>query len=368
MPLSNNILSRFPKLSDAEMRRLLEPPTGPVRVLLDTDTANEIDDQFALAWLLLSQDQIKLEGVCAEPFSFKHHQAPLLQAHQVISSGGTYEALPEELRGYTSWLQGLASVGKDPNEVLFVDAAEGMELSYAEILQVYDKLGMDADGMAFRGSDRYLTSLDEPIHSPSAEHIIECALRKEDEPLYVVAIGCITNIISAMLLEPEIIKNMVVVWTSSYPSTCNLSNLPSLNMIQDMVASRFLFDCGVPHVYLPGFHVGAQLTLSLPEMEQWVRGKGAIGDYLYWLYTHNPIHEQRGVADHFGRAWVIWDIINIAWLLNPDWVPSQIVPSPILQEDTYWDRSVSGRHLMREAYGVDRNAIFRDFFTKLENQ
>jgi purine nucleosidase len=72
--------------------------------------------------------------------------------------------------------------------------------------------------------------------------------------------------------------------------------------------------------------------------------------------------------DHFGRSWVIWVVINIAWLLNPQWVPSELVPTAILTVDKRWDRSQAGRHLMREAYGVDRDAIFRDFFTKLERK
>lgn len=65
-----------------------------------------------------------------------------------------------------------------------------------------------------------------------------------------------------------------------------------------------------------------------------------------------------------GRTWVIWDLINIAWLLNPDWVPSQLVRAPILSADLYWKHD-PGRHLLREAYGVDRDAIYRDFFDKL---
>ena len=367
MPQSTDIIARMPKLSEDEMRAMLTPPAGPVRIVLDTDTANEIDDQFALAWTLLSPDKLKLEGVYAEPFSFQHHQAPLLRAHDIVSApGGSYEQLPADLASYGSWLRGLASAGTDPRDVRFVDPAEGMELSYQEILTVFDKLGANPDGLVFRGSDHYLPALAEPLRTPAAEHLIERARNDGDEPLYVVAIGCITNVISAILLEPEIIKHIVVIWTSAYPSTSTQPNAASLNLVQDVESSRFLFDCGVPHVYLPGFHIGAQLRLSLPEMEAWVRGKGAMGDYLYWLYTHNPIYEQRGITGHFARSWVIWDIINIAWLLNPDWVPSELLTSPILGADTVWQHNIPGRHQMREAYAVDRDAIFHDLFTKLD--
>jgi purine nucleosidase len=33
-----------------------------------------------------------------------------------------------------------------------------------------------------------------------------------DNPLYIVSTGCITNVASAILIEPQIIKNIVVVW------------------------------------------------------------------------------------------------------------------------------------------------------------
>ncbi len=348
------------------MRRLLTPPDGPIRVILDTDTANEIDDQFALAWTLLSPERIALEGVTAEPYSFQHHRPELLQSHAILQAGGPRNADEAALVAqYRGWVEGLTGLGKDPAELAFVPPDEGMERSYEEILRVYEKLAMDPGERVFRGAPGYLTSLDAPIRSAAAEFIVERALAAADAPLYVCAIGCVTNVASALLLEPKIIDNMVVLWTSAYPSQCRHNNAPSLNLVQDRLASQLLFDCGVAHVYLPGYHVGAQLRISLPEMEAWVRGKGAIGDYLHHLFTHNPIHEQRGVTDIAQRTWVIWDIINIAWLLNPAWVPSDIVPSPVLDDDLFW-RHPPGRHLMREAYDVNRDAIFRDFYRCLE--
>ena len=93
--------------------------------------------------------------------------------------------------------------------------------------------------------------------------------RPNGAPLYVAALGCVTNIASALLLAaPEIARRIVVVWTSGYPSHAqHLINF-SLNLEQDLSASRVLLGSGVPLVYLPGFHVGAQLRLSLPEMQR----------------------------------------------------------------------------------------------------
>ncbi|MEM7441919.1 MAG: nucleoside hydrolase [Pseudomonadota bacterium] len=366
MAIPRQITDRFKRLSDDHMRRLLEPPTGPVRMILDTDTANEIDDQFALAWALLSPDQIEIEGVTAEPYSFQHLQAPMLRAHEIIKAGGPKTAEEEAIvDGFRGWVEGLTGQGRDPRDVVFVPPDEGEQRSYDEILRVYDKLNIDPAGKVFHGSSGYLTSLDEPLRTPSAEFIIERALAASDRPLYVSAIGCVTNIASALLMAPEIIDNMVVLWTSGFPSRSHRTNEPSLNLVQDKLASQLLFECGVAHVYLPGYHIGAQLTISLPEMEKWLRGKGAIGDYLYHLYMNNPIHDQRGITGIEWRTWVIWDIINIAWLLNPAWVPTDLLPSPVLDDDLYW-RHPEGRHWMREAYDINRDAIFHDFYMKLE--
>jgi len=348
------------------MRQKLAPPSGPVRLVIDTDAKNEIDDQFALAWALLSQDRLELEGIYAAPFSFAHHREELLRAHDLLSSKAPIAEEDRALvKQYASWVEGLNGVGTDPRDVPFPGPTEGMESSYEEILVVFEKLGLDPKDLVLRGSPGYLTSLDAPIQSPATAHLIERALAQDDRPLYVAAIGCITNVASAILLEPSIVERIVVLWTSAYPSWSHLPNASSLNLVQDKLAAKFLFDCGVPHVYLPGYYIGEQLKISLPEMERWVKGKGAIGNYLYWLYTHNPIYAQRGISGHFGRTWVVWDLINIAWLLNPAWVPSELVPSPVLSDDTTWQRQ-AGRHLMREAHGIDRDAIFRDLLDKLE--
>ncbi len=362
--MTQSFLGKFPRLSKEERDRLLTPPQGKIRLVIDTDAHNEIDDQFALTWALLSREVFDIEGIYAVPYSFSNHQKPMLQAYELMKMGREDE-LSGELVKYTGWVKNFLNARIDPYQLPFVSPQEGMELSYQEILRVCQKLNQDINGKVFRGSKEYLTAYDKPVHSPASEHLINRALASNQTPLYIAAIGCLPNIASAILIEPEIIKRIVVIWTSGYPSFFNLSNSPSFNLVQDVLASQLLFECGVPLVYLPGFNVGAQLSISLPEMEAWVKGKGAIGDYLFDLYLNNPIRAQRGITDHFGRSWVIWDLINFAWLLHADWVPSQLVPTPKLGDDLSWHRDPN-RHLMREAFEVDRDAIFRDFFMKLD--
>ena len=369
-------LRQFPKLSRAQYERLLRPPAGRIHCVIDTDTRNEIDDQFALAWALLSQDKLDIAGIYAAPYSFRRRWEKLRAAARVQKNPG--DASEEDaalLAEHRTQLARLEQIGIDvhdrdaidPQGVTMVEPGRGMELSYEEILLVAEKMGIDCADKVFRGSDRYLASYDEPVTSAAATHLIETARAASAEsPLYVLAIGAVTNVASALLLAPEISERIVVVWTAGYPTTITNITQPSFNMEQDMLSSQLLFDSGVPLVYLPGFHVGVQLGLSLPEMEAWVRGRGQIGDYLHWLYTNNPHFPLNGITDHFARSWIIWDLINFAWLIEPDWVPTRLIDAPYLSDDTRWYRQAAPRHVIREALDINRDAIYRDFFNKLE--
>ena len=322
----------FPPLDLALRLARLQPPAGRVPVIIDTDTANEIDDQFALAWAALAPERIELLAVLAEPFSFGHRRA----------------ALGREL--------------KDPAP--FNPPGVGMARSHAEALRILALLPGCAGIPVLRGSAGYLASADRPHDSEAARHLVACAMAQSDDaPLVVLALGCVTNIASALLMEPRLVQRLVVVWTSGWPSHAPHVNA-SLNLEQDVHATRVLLDSGVPLVYLPGFHVGAQLRLSLPEVERWVKGQGAIGDALHHLFTHNPLWELQGIDSFFAHSWVMWDLICVAWLLNADWVPSTVVPTPRLGNDLRWVHDPQ-RPLMREGHGVRRDAIFVDFLGRL---
>ena len=371
-------LERFPRLSREEYEWMLREPGGAVRCVIDTDTRNEIDDQFALAWALLSRDRLDIEGIYAAPYSFLKRVAELRRADRIRqnpdAAGTEDQAL---LKRHDAHLERLRQCGidvhddrqLDPQGVTLVSPALGMELSYQEILRVCEMMDAGFADRVYRGSAGYLESCDVPIQSEAVEHLIETAKTASmDAPLHVAVIGAPTNIASALLLAPEIIRNIVVSWTAGYPTLVTGIRQPSFNMEQCILSSQLLFDSGVPLVYLPGFHIGAQLRLSLPEIERWVKGRGAIGDYLHWLFCHNPHYPLQGIDDDFARSWVIWDLINFAWLINPAWVPSLMRDAPALADDCRWLRRDVPRHPIREGLDIQRDAVFRDFLGKLARQ
>ena len=71
-----NAAPKWNRVSDAEMVRRLEKPAGKIHVVLDTDTYNEIDDQFALSYMVRSDEKLEVKAIYAAPFSNHHSTGP----------------------------------------------------------------------------------------------------------------------------------------------------------------------------------------------------------------------------------------------------------------------------------------------------
>lgn len=291
----------------------LSVPKGAIDVVLDTDAYNEIDDQFAIAYLLRSKEKLNTKAIYAAPF------------HNAKSSG----------------------------------PLDGMEKSYAEILKLQALLGENI--VTFKGSGEYLPDEQTPVVSPAALDLAERVKAYSPEnPLYVVAIGAITNIASAILLNPQVAENTVVVWLGGH--ALHFSDTAEFNMVQDIAAARVVMNSGVPFVQLPCIGVVSSFTISKPELEYWFSGKNGIADYL----AENTIKEADSYAS--GKPWtrVIWDITAVAWLLNDDdkFMKSRILPMSVPTYDSQYVECTDG-NFMRYVYIIDRDRLFEDVINKI---
>ena len=294
--------------------RMLEKPNGPIDMVLDTDAYNEIDDQFAIAYTLRCPERLHLHALYAAPF------------HNARSES----------------------------------AEDGMEKSYNEILKLL-RLA-NADVPTFRGSPVYLPDETTPVASPAAADLAERAAQYSPEhPLYVVAIGAITNVASAILYNPEIIDRIVIVWLGghdkSWPDT------KEFNLWQDVAAARVVFGCGAPVVQLPCMGVVSAFYTTQPELEFWLRGKNALCDYL----IDHTVEEAESYAA--GRVWsrVIWDVTAVGWLLNDGdrFMSSVLEPAPIPEFDGYYAYTTRNRPTIRRVTHINRDALFGELFRVL---
>lgn len=302
--------------NDATLRRLLEPPTGKIQAVIDTDTYNEIDDQYAVLYALLSPNRINVEAIYAAPYLNARSTSP----------------------------------------------ADGMEKSYQEILRLLKFLGRDSTGIVHRGSESFLTAPNKPVESAAMRDLIAKALAPRTGPLYVLTLGCPANVSSAILAEPKIKDKIVVVWLGG--TTHDWPSAREFNLFQDLHASRVLFDSGVPLMQIPTKNVSEHLRTTLPEAEFWLKGKSRLCDYLYEQFVDYYRSHTKGKPQPYPWSKVIWDISTVAWVLDPSWIPSTLVPSPLLTDDFRWQKQPN-RHTIRVATNALRDPVFYDLFTKL---
>ena len=310
----------FPQPDYAEMTARLRRPAGKVDVILDTDAYNEIDDQFALAYLVRSEESVNMKAITAAPF----YRDPSIGVCR----------------------------SKDP--------ADGMELSYHEIIKVLKLAGReDLCCKVYRGSTCYLPGETTPVSSEAVDKILEISRDySETNPLYIVALGASTNVASALLTDPTLIKRCVVVWLAGHAHHWN--DCSDFNVAQDMYAARILFGCGVPLVQFPMFGVVAEFRFSKPELEYWFRDKNDLCNYLIDnTYEYNKLK-----YNYEGWSKPLWDLATACWVVQGDFVKCACVPAPV----PTWDYGYSidmTRHPMQYIYCVNKDQLIADIAAKL---
>jgi len=280
------------------------------KIILDTDTFNEVDDQFALAYAMLCDDKIELMSVNAAPFLNKRSKSP----------------------------------------------EDGMLLSYNEIFRIMHLCDpKKAEKIpVYKGSSRFMTSHADYVDSEACENIIN-TVRNSEETIYIVAIGAITNVASAIVKCPEIAEKAVLIWLGGH--ALERPDTKEFNLKQDIPAAQVIFDSKITLYQVPCDGVCSQFITTVPECDYYLRGKNALCDYLCDIlrkYTKNP----------YGWSKVIWDVTAIAALTVPEAEEKVIIPKPILTDDCHWSSDNSRDHYVY-VRKIKRDPIYADLFKKL---
>ncbi len=296
----------------------LEVPQKKIDAVLDTDAYNEVDDQFALMYMLKSDERINVRAIYAAPFYNKNSASP----------------------------------------------ADGMKKSYDEILNVLEISGYEQyKNCVFRGSEHYMTDENTPVPSDAMNDLTARARKYSPEnPLYVICIAAITNVASAIAAAPDIAENIVIVWLGGHDINNN-NACREFNMMQDIAAARVIFRSAAPVVQLPCLGVVSGFAVSKNEFDFWLKGKNKICDYLVDIVMSDQ-------HDPTGRVWpwsrIIWDVTAVAWLLNDgeQFMESVIMPCRIPEYDMNYACSNSAK-LIRYVNYIHRDALFEDLIKKL---
>lgn len=279
-----------------------------INVILDTDTYNECDDQFALAYLLKNQDKFNIEAIAVAPYSHS-----------------------------------------DRKETI----EETTEKSYNEILKICNWLNFETKNKVFKGSTSYVCN-GYNEDNEAVDKIIEIATK--NKKTYILAIGAITNVAVAIKKAPEIIKNIEIIWLGGN-SFLTKDNNVEFNFRQDVQAVREVFESKVNLTVIPCKNVASNLTTSIYELEHFLKGRNELCDYLcqrFYNDTYHGIEERR----------VIWDISVIAYMINRTWFKTEQISCPIIKEEASYELT-ENRHNITFVNYLSANKIYSDLFEKL---
>ena len=280
------------------------PENKRARVILDSDTACEADDPFAIAHALMSPKLI-VRAVIAEHFH-----------------------------------------------------AEGsMEASYQAILRLAAAMG--AEVCALRGEPWPLA----PERAPSegVQFIIDEARRDDPRPLYVLCLGALTNLARALREAPDIAARLTVVSIGGRAYDGEPTDVREFNFGNDVAAANAVLQSDVPLWQVP-MSAYATLRVGLAELQAKVAPCGAPGRYLFEQMVAYNLSEGAGWTP--GESWSLGDSPAVGLVLHPGCGHAARRRAPRVNPDTSYAENPDGRWIT--VYdSVDSRYILEDFFAKL---
>ncbi len=255
-------------------------PAKPRRIIVDADTANEIDDAFALARALM-EPTFQVEGITSA------------QWH-------TQEEAPRDTVGPSQQL----------NE---------------ELMQAMKRLDVPHP----IGSNIPLVSPVRPQPSDAARHIISKAKETpEGEKLTVAILGPCTNLASAVLMEPQIIPRLACYFIGlRFDPKQRLWSRDEFNTNNDPNALDVLLNAPGLEFHLMTATTAGSLTFAKAEVDRRLQGKGGVADFLVRLWDNYDRAWQRRVAPT-KATWTMWDLALIAAIARPNLAKAVTVDTP----------------------------------------
>jgi purine nucleosidase len=304
------------------------PKSDKIRVLLDTDANNELDDQHAIAYMLLNGDTFEVEGLTVNR----------------TNNGGDINEQAKEAERIVE-LCGLLSKLK---------VYKGASGSFDEIKTHLDQPNFDG--------------------SEAVNLIIKRAHKISDRKLVLLPVGKLTDIALALEKDPDIIDKVKIVWLgSNYPKPGEYNQVNDESALSYILDNQVEFEIALVRYGEP---TGTDAVRVTPKgIKQNVAGKGprisqpvsgrhggsfsTFGDYAINLFEHIDLH-----GDPPSRA--LFDMAAVAIVKNPAWATKTSVPAPLLQNGDWSERPDNVRKITLWQ-DFKASLIINDFYNTMNN-
>lgn len=298
------------------------PAIKKISVLFDSDTNNELDDQHALAYLLMNQSHFQVEGITVN----------------ATPSGG-------------------------PVDNHYDEALRIMKLCEADEIPLFK--GADTSFLAI------LPNLDSSKYDgkQAVDFIIRVAHQHTEQKLVLIAVGKLTNVALAVAKDSSIIPLIRLVWLgSNYPEpgeynqncdTAAMNYLINTAIEFEMVTVRYGKPSGTDAVKITKEEINQKMPGLGPRILIPITGRHGgdfnnFGDYSVNLFEHIHYH-----GDPPSRP--LFDMAAVAIVKNPAWAQRSEIPAPILINNAWIDQPANARKISVWE-NFNKEEILADFF------
>lgn len=265
------------------------------KIIVDADTGNEVDDLYALVRILL-EPTVQVTALNAAHWQTSHWTEP-----------------------------------------------RSMENSHRLNQQLLGEMGMEIKTL--RGAPARMYDWgDRAQHSAAAYEIIRQA--KESDEVTILVLGALTNVASAVFIEPAIASRLNVFWlgtTMDFETKVLKRN--DFNPMMDPFALDYLLDSKAQMHIIP-VNVAATMKISLDEMEAKI-GNHFLGKHLQRRWVNH--------VDGDRRSRTLWDLALVTVFIHPEFAETKIVTT---SRD-------SGNRPITFYKSIDAEAIYQDFYKTL---
>ncbi len=250
-----------------------------IPIIIDADTANEVDDLFALSGAL-AESNFNIIGITASQFN----TSPLASFNTALES-------------------------KNIND---------------KILQLVNVSSIPS----LLGSPDPLSNTTNVENSQASSFIIENArLYSNDNPLYVIILGSSTNVATAIINAPEIVKNIKVFYLGFWhdPLT-NLYNKNEFNSRNDPLAINFLLNSSDLDLTIMTATTSQYMIFYRNELNYYLSNNNSLGSYL--INRWDSYERWWADEDKEKKQWIMWDVAMIEAVANNNYSEYEFFDTP----------------------------------------
>lgn len=224
------------------------------------------------------------------------------------------------------------------------------------------------------GASERLKDVQTPVATPAAKAIVTEAMRTDtDLPLYVVCGAGLTNMASALLLEPKIADKLTMIWIGGTEYDGLATPPPGAgyhweyNTGIDPVAAQVVFNHSSVNIWQVPRNAYRQALYSYSELLTRVKNNGATGKYLVerledlWKRSERKLGEAYVLGD---SPLVLLTALQSSWEVDPSSSKYVLRYAPRVSESGFFTAQTSGRQI-RVYDQIDTRLMFEDFVAKL---